>query len=210
MRATLSACFPVSVRATASGCKDSRLKARFRELMGLFLLTCAGASLVPLPVDAAALRVAPLAKATVIDGDVGDAEWTGASVADQNFVQIEPAYGEPSPYRTIVHVGQTATALYVAIEAFDPDIDRLSAAITQRDTNVVQDDALAVLLDPFGDGRTAYIFRTNPLSTQEDGRISDNGRSVDQQWDGVWHSASLSMAAKRIGPSVTLGACPTI
>ena len=149
---------------------------------------------------AAPLGVGTFAVAPTIDGEIGDAEWIGASVAGQTFVQFEPAYGEPSPFRTVVRVGQTATALYVAIEAFDPDIARLSAAITQRDTistreanssGTVQDDTVAVLLDPFGDGRTAYIFRTNPLSTLEDGRIADNGRAIDMQWDGIWRSVAV-------------------
>src|SRR5262245_66190690 len=82
---------------------------------------------------AAPLGVASLAVAPTIDGDIGDSEWIGTAVADQNFVQIEPAYGEASPFRTVVRVGQTATALYVAFEAYDPEIDRLSAAVTQRD-----------------------------------------------------------------------------
>ena len=165
---------------------------------GWVLFTTAIACWAPESGHAAApVGVATFAVAPTIDGDIGDAEWTGAAVADQYFVQIEPAYGEPSPFRTAVRIGQTATALYVAFEAFDPEIERLSAAITQRDTitnrdnNVIQDDTVAVLLDPFGDGRTAYIFRTNPLSTQEDGRIADNGRAVDLQWDNTWRSAAV-------------------
>ena len=172
---------------------------KVHKSVDLILLAGFVVCLVPASAHAAAapLGVGSLAVAPTIDGEIGDAEWTGASASDQNFVQIEPAYGEPSPFRTVVRVGQTATALYVAIEAFDPEIARLSAAITQRDTitnrdnNVIQDDTVAVLLDPFGDGRTAYIFRTNPLSTLEDGRIADNGRAIDMQWDGVWRSVAL-------------------
>ena len=162
---------------------------------GLVLLTISAVTSARAAV--APLGVGTFAVAPTIDGDIGDAEWMGAAVADQNFVQIEPQYGEASPFRTVVRVGQTATALYVAVEAYDPDIARLSAAITQRDTitnrdnNVIQDDTVAILLDPFGDGRTAYIFRTNPLSTQEDGRIADNGRAVDLQWDNTWRSAAV-------------------
>lgn len=153
----------------------------------------------PESVCAAALEIATLAKTPAIDGDIGESEWSEARVADQYFVQIEPAYGEPSPFRTVVRVGQTATALYVAIEAFDPEISRIAAAITQRDAmtqrdmnnNVVQDDSVAVFLDPFGDGRTAYVLRTNALATQEDARIADNGRAVDFSWDGTWRSAAV-------------------
>jgi hypothetical protein len=177
---------------------------RRNQGMRLVAIAAMAACLLPLRAHAAApLGVGSLAVAPTIDGDIGDAEWTGANIADQNFVQIEPAYGEPSPFRTVVRVGQTATALYVAFEAFDPEIDRLSAAVTQRDAistreansfGTVQDDTVALLLDPFGDGRTAYIFRLNPLATQEDGRIVDNGRAIDLQWDGSWRSAAVRRA----------------
>ena len=195
MTRTIGACFRMAAAATRR--ERARPKLAIIPFVGVLFLTSSATSLFASSSYAAALNIAPLAKPPVIDGDVGDAEWVGTAAADQNFVQIEPAYGEASPFRTTVRVGQTETALYVAIEAFDPEIDRLSAAITQRDgitqrdTNVVQDDAVAVLVDPFGDGRTAYIFRTNALSTQEDGRIADNGRAVDQQWDGVWRSAAM-------------------
>ncbi|MGH6815373.1 MAG: carbohydrate binding family 9 domain-containing protein [Hyphomicrobiaceae bacterium] len=175
------------------------MRAHARSIFALIMVFTA--CLTPVAARAAApLGVATLQVAPTIDGEIGDAEWLGASAADQNFVQIEPAYGEPSPLRTVVRVAQTATALYVAFEAFDPEIERLSAAITQRDAistreanspGRVQDDTVAVLLDPFGDGRTAYIFRTNPLSTQEDGRIADNGRAIDLQWDNMWRSVAV-------------------
>lgn len=101
--------------------------------VGTVLLAALVAGLTPAASHAAApLGVASLAVAPTIDGDVGDAEWIGAAVADQNFVQIEPAYGELSPFRTVVRVGQTATALYVAFEAFDPDIARLGGHHTAR------------------------------------------------------------------------------
>ena len=171
-----------------------------RSGAGVIMLATFVAWLTPVARAAAPLGAGTLAVAPTIDGEVGDAEWTGASVADQNFVQVEPAYGEASSFRTVVRVGQTATGLYVAFEAFDSEIDRISAAVTQRDAitareansvGTVQDDTVAVFLDPFGDGRTAYVFRINPLATQEDARIADNGRAVDFQWDNAWRSAAV-------------------
>lgn len=50
-------------------------------------------------------------------------------------------------------------------------------------------DSVCVTLDTFHDKRTAYYFRTNPLGVQHDGRISDNGRVADLNWDGIWESA---------------------
>lgn len=147
--------------------------------------------LLALPASAQqAIDVSILEQAPTVDGNIGASEWSGTVVVDQPFVQNEPEYGEPSPFRTVIHVGQTEAALYVAIEAFDPEPSRLAAASTQRDGDLDRDDSVAVLFDTFGDSRTAYLFRTNALSTQEDGRIADNGRTVDLRWDAAWSSAA--------------------
>ncbi len=140
--------------------------------------------------DGPTVRATILPAAPVVDGDVEEAEWAGAAVFDGFFVQIEPEYGEPSPFRTVVHVGQTSTALYVAFESHDPDPDRLAAAVTARDGMLDFDDSVAVLVDTFSDGRTAYAFATNALATQWDARIADNGRTVDEVWDEAWSCAS--------------------
>ena len=126
----------------------------------------------------------------MIDGEIGESEWSGASVINQPFLQIEPEFGEASSFRTRVRVAQTPTALYVAFEAFDPEPSRLAAAISRRDGGLHSDDSVTVALDPFGDGRTAYLFRTNALATQEDARVADNGRTVDARWDAAWLSAA--------------------
>jgi Domain of unknown function (DUF5916) len=178
---------------------------RFDKLPGVLRFLAAAASCVWLlagPVQAASLDAVSLAKAPVLDGKIDEGEWAGAKVSEQGFVQFEPGFGNPAAFRTTVRVGQTATSLFVAIEAFDPEIANLSASVTRRDgiTNldandpvrsVVRDDAIAVFLDATGDGRTAYIFRTNALATQEDARITDNGRAVDMSWDGIWRNAAM-------------------
>ena len=86
----------------------------------------------------------------------------------------------------MVRVAQTETSLFIAFEAYDPEMSRLSAIRTQRDGGVHRDDSVQVMLDTFNDARTAYMFRTNALGTQEDGRIADNGRTSDTRWDESW------------------------
>jgi len=131
-----------------------------------------------------------LEAAPTIDGSIDSNEWSAAAVVDEYFVQIEPEFGVPSTFRTVVRIGQTDSALYVAFEAFDSDPGRLAAAATQRDGDLDLDDSVAVLFDTFSDKRTAYLFRTNPLATQQDGRIADNGRTKDLRWDASWRSAA--------------------
>jgi hypothetical protein len=125
-----------------------------------------------------------------IDGIIGETEWEGAAVLDGPFVQVEPEFGAPSPFRTVIRIAQTDAALFVAIEAFDPDPDRLSVAVTARDGDMDHDDSVGVMLDTFVDGRTAYVFRTNALATQWDATLADNGRTVDKLWDVEWRCAA--------------------
>ena len=141
-----------------------------------------------------ALQITMLEVAPTIDGNIDASEWAGAALVDQPFMQFEPEFGVPSSFRTVVRIGQTGTALYVAFEAFDPDISRLAAASTQRDGDLDRDDSVAVLFDTFADLRTAYLFRTNALATQQDGRVADNGRTVDLRWDAAWRSAATRHA----------------
>ena len=157
-------------------------------LLGLALW--GGPAVTGMAADRPTVGVALLPAAPVIDGDVGDDEWAAAAVVDSPFIQIEPEFGQPSPFRTVVRIGQTSAALYVAFESYDPDPDRLAAAVTRRDGDMGDDDAVGVVLDTFLDGRTAYGFATNALATQWDARIADSGRTTDEIWDEAWTCAS--------------------
>jgi hypothetical protein len=114
-----------------------------------------------------------------IDGVLGEQEWQGAAVAG-DFVQYEPRRGEPSAFETQALVLYDDRALYVAFRAADPDAPL--AELTQRDADLFSDDAVIVVLDSFFDRQSAYYFMTNPLGTQADGRIADDGRTVDGNW----------------------------
>lgn len=138
----------------------------------------------------ASVNIGALATAPDIDGIIEDEEWAGASIIDQPFIQFQPDFGQPSAFRTVVRVAQTETSLFISFAAYDPEMDRLSAARTQRDSGLGRDDSVQVMLDTFGDGRTAYAFQTNALGTQEDERIADNGQTLDDRWDATWYTAA--------------------
>ena len=150
---------------------------------------------VPSVIAAADLTIEAiiLAEKPTIDGVLDEEVWATAAVA-QGFVQFVPEFGEASPFRTVVLVGYTAAALYVAFRCFDSDPDRLAAAITSRDGELDKDDAVAVLLDTYHNRRTAYYFATNLLGVQADGKVADNGRTIDEKWDAAWESASTRSA----------------
>jgi hypothetical protein len=101
-----------------------------------------------------------------------------------------PQFGAQSPFRTVVLVGYTSEALYVAFKCFDPNPGRIGAAVTSRDGDLRDDDSVTLLLDTNLDRRTAYYFATNLLGVQADGKVADNGRVDDDRWDGTWTCAS--------------------
>jgi hypothetical protein len=161
-----------------------------RSLISLVFFACLLVTVTAAAADRPSVEIGMLESPPVIDGEIGDDEWAGAAIIDGYFVQIEPEFGQPSPFRTVVRIGQTEGSLYVAFSSYDPDTSRLAAAVTQRDGEMDTDDSVAVLLDTFSDQRTAYVFATNALATQWDGRIADNGRTLDELWDESWNCAA--------------------
>jgi len=130
----------------------------------------------------------------VIDGILTEPGWQ-QTVVSSGFIQYQPRIGEPASFETEIRVLYDETQLYIGIRCFDPAPQKITARLTKRDSDLMEDDAIGIGLDTFRDGRTAYYFFTNPLGTQSDGRLSDNGRTTDPTWDSEWQCAA------RIGES---------
>lgn len=124
-----------------------------------------------------------------IDGEFLEPEWEKAPVLSE-FVQFEPSRGEPATHKTEARILYSDKYLFFAVNCFDPEPEKIIGRLTRRDDNLKEDDAAGIYLDTFFDRRTAYYFFTNPIGTQMDGRIADNGRTTDATWDGEWLSAA--------------------
>jgi hypothetical protein len=127
-------------------------------------------------------------KAPAIDGKLDDNIWNHIQPIS-DFIQFEPQRGELSALKTETKIAYDKKALYVAFHCYDTEPTKISASITKRDGDLVSDDAVIIMLDTFNDNRTCYYFSTNSLGTQLDGKVADNGRSDDVNWDGNWYSA---------------------
>jgi len=133
------------------------------------------------------IQAARAQRPPVIDGDVGEDEWKDATPVT-GFIQYEPRRGDRSDVRTEALVLYDTGHLYVAFRAWDTE--PITAQLTQRDDDLLRDDAVAVVVDTTFDRRTGYYFITNALGTQADGRIADDGRSTELSWDAPWQSAA--------------------
>jgi len=129
-----------------------------------------------------------LSTAPTVDGIIADGEWAGAAVAS-DFIQYEPNRGQASVVQTQALIGYDSTHLYVAFRLWDSAPP--AAQLTRRDADLQNDDAVVVLLDSHNDRQSAYYFMTNLLGTQTDGRVVNDGRTVDKTWDAPWTSAAV-------------------
>jgi len=120
-----------------------------------------------------------------IDGII-DPVWDQAdSVSD--FVQHEPYYDKKPSRKTTAKLITTEKALYCLIYCEE---DKKN--IQQR-TGKLDDfggDVVSLMLDTFGDKRTAYKFAVSASGIRSDCRLLDDARNRDYSWDGVWFSAA--------------------
>jgi hypothetical protein len=122
-----------------------------------------------------------------IDGLLDEPAWSLAQPAT-GFLQQQPAEGASASERTEVRVLFDDKNIYFGICAFDSEASHINARDLVRDSNFPNDDKIEILLDTYHDRRNAFRFAVNPLGTQQDALITDEGRDINVSWDGSWVS----------------------
>jgi len=122
-----------------------------------------------------------------IDGIHEPDQWKGADSAVA-FIQMIPSPGEPASEQTVCFIGFDRENLYISANLYQNT--EVVAKAMNRDVITKGDDCFALIVDPFNDNRSGYGFWTNPLGTQTDFRINDDGRNLDENWDTEWKTAS--------------------
>ena len=139
------------------------------------------------------LRAGALTAGILVDGALDEASWAGADAVDR-FTQTEPKEGAPATARTVVRVLADAKALVVGIVCEDPDPSRIVSFSVRRDASLSSEDHLKVVLGPFLDGRSGYVFAVNPSGARYDALINPGGESENADWDGIWEAAARRTA----------------
>ncbi len=123
-----------------------------------------------------------------IDGFLEDNVWT-QSEPSTDFIQLEPHLGEKATEKTEVKVLYDDENIYISFKCYSKS--GVVASITRRDQTGKNDDHVAIILDTFHDMRSGYVFAINPLSTQVDLKITNDGRRTDTEWDSGWKAKAL-------------------
>ncbi len=138
----------------------------------------------PPPGSSRVLAVPRTATPPVIDGDLDDAAWGAAAVADRFWISEQQRWpSEP----TEVRVTADGTHLYFAFKVFDSRPQEIDALQTRRDGAFGFDDQITIELDPFLTFRRTSSFSVNALGTQKDSFAG--GRARQQAWKGDWTAA---------------------
>src|SRR5215216_1952737 len=135
------------------------------------------------------IRAVRVSETIKLDGRLDEGAWLQAEAA-RGFRQEEPNEGEPASERTEVRVLYDDKNLYVGIHASDSEPARINSRELVRDASFANDDKIEILLDTYHDRRNAYRFTVNPLGTQQDALITDEGRDINLSWDAPWVSAA--------------------
>lgn len=120
-----------------------------------------------------------------IDGVI-DPLWSEAdSLSD--FIQFQPYNGKTPTQKTTAKILTTEDALYCLMVCVD---DKTSYQLNTGVLDNYGGDMVSIMLDTFGDKRTAYKFAVNAAGVRGDCRLLDDARNRDYSWDGVWFATS--------------------
>ncbi len=124
----------------------------------------------------------------IIDGKLDEAAWSQATrITD--FVQFGPGDGDPPTEPTEFYVAFDDDNLYIGARLTDSAPEKIKHSQLVQGQGVFNDDYIQILLDPYHNLRTGYIFYLNPNGVQRDGLLL-GGMQFNMEWDGIWAGAS--------------------
>jgi Domain of unknown function (DUF5916) len=138
------------------------------------------------------LRAGVLSADVVIDGQLSETAWESAEATD-NFRQTDPVEGAPPSARTHVRVLANARSIVSGIVCEQANPADIVSFSLRRDADLESEDHVRIVLGPFADGRSGYVFAINPTGARYDGLINPGGEDDNTDWDGIWEAATARL-----------------
>jgi hypothetical protein len=141
-----------------------------------------------------ALRAGAVSSEFRLDGQLDDPAWTTAD-SIENLTTVEPEEGERPAGRTMAKVLVTPSELIIGIMCYDKRPKRIVSFSKARDAELEEEDHVLVVLDPFRDGRSGYVFMVNPSGARVDGLVStQTPDEFNRNWDALWEAKTSRSA----------------
>ncbi len=110
------------------------------------------------------------------------------------LVLQSPSYKGLMTERTEFRVTYDDEFLYVSVQCFDSEPDKIQATSYARDGLNPADDFICLLLDTFNDNENGLTFITNPVGLREDWAVSNDAEPLlapfpfNSSWSTFWDS----------------------
>ena len=108
---------------------------------------------------------------------------------------IEPEEGGVPVGQTTVKVLVTPSDVIFGVVCHDSNPAGIVAFAKTRDFDLELEDHVLIVLDPFQDGRSGYVFAVNPNGARFDGLVAERGEEVNTDWDAIWEATTSRDAA---------------
>ena len=138
------------------------------------------------------LRAGELPEVIVIDGRLTEPAWESADAVD-DLRQTDPVEGAAPSAHTRVQVLADRHAIVIGIVCDERDPADIVSFSVRRDAVLTAEDHVRIVLGPFADGRSGYVFALNPSGARYDGLINPGGESDNPDWDGIWEAATARL-----------------
>ena len=125
-----------------------------------------------------------------IDGLLDETDWGDAPVL-KDFRTTEPIENGSPSFPTIVRVITNKKWVVIGIECKDTNPESIVRFSKLRDANISKEDHIKIVIDPFLDGQSGYIFAINALGARYDALVSNRGEAENEDWDAVWDARAM-------------------
>ncbi|MEX0288872.1 MAG: DUF5916 domain-containing protein [Flavobacteriaceae bacterium] len=128
------------------------------------------------------------------DGALNEDDWKNAPVLTNLKTTVPEEGGTPSQ-STFVQVIADSRTVVIGVSCNDTSPEGIIRFSKLRDADISEEDHVKVVIDPFLDGQSGFIFAVNALAARYDALVSDRGESENEDWDAVW-DAKTQITAK--------------
>jgi hypothetical protein len=137
----------------------------------------------------AEIHITRAAGPIVVDGDLSDPGWHGATRVD-TWYEVKPGDSVPPKVRSLGYLAYDDRFLYAGFEFFDPDPSKIRAPYADRDDISDSSDFGGIIVDPRNDGHTGIELLATARGVQYDAINDDTTGNENASPDFYWDSAA--------------------
>ena len=159
-------------------------KQSFHTYLLLVFLFVSGTALAQ-TVDRPKFPSGQLTESFNFDGALNEEDWKNAPLLT-NLKTTVPVEGGTPSQTTLIQVIANPRNVVIGVTCNDTNPDGIIRFSKLRDADISEEDHIKIVIAPFLDGQSGYIFAVNSLAARYDALVSNRGESENEDWDAVW------------------------